>query len=69
MPLVCSNSHFEFLAGIRRHHELKSLDHEVEQPVPTVKEEVARQRLQILKEGLTGREGLPQQVVFMIHSS
>lgn len=51
------------------HHELKTLDHEVEPPVPAVKEQVARQGLPILKKGLTGREGLPDQAVLVIRPS
>ena len=62
-----SNSHFEVLAGIGRHCDLQSLEHEVEQMVPALKQEVARQGLQVLKKGLPGRQGLPHQVVLVIH--
>ena len=64
---LTSNSHFKILAGIGGHGEFESLNHEVEQSVPPVKDEVARQGLQILKKGLPGREGLPHQLVFGIY--
>jgi hypothetical protein len=61
--LLNSNSHFEVLAGIGRPRNLPSLEHEVEEMVPALTQEGARQGLQVLKEGLPGREGLPHQVV------
>jgi hypothetical protein len=62
-----SNSHYEVLAGIGRPRDLQSLEHEVEQLVPALKQKVAQQRLQVLKESLPGRQGLPHPVVLGIH--
>jgi hypothetical protein len=66
-PVMSSNSHFEVLAGIGRHRDLQSLEHEVQEMVPAIKQEVACQRLQVLKKGLPGRQGLPHPVVLRIH--
>jgi hypothetical protein len=46
---------------------LQSLEHEVEQLVPALKQQVAQQRLQVLNESLPGRQGLPHPVVLGIH--
>jgi len=52
-----------------RHRNLQSLEHEVEQLVPALKQEVARQRLQVLNKGVPGHQGLPHPVVLLIRPS
>ena len=52
------------LTGIGRPRDLQSLEH-VEQLVPARKQKVAQQRLQVLKDSLPGRQGLPHPVVWV----
>ena len=51
--VVDSNSQFEFLGGIERAVAVEALAHEGEEMRPTGKTEIARERAQIIKEGLT----------------
>ena len=60
-----SNSHFEVLAGIGGSRDLQALEHEVQQMLPALKQEVARQGLQVLKEGLPGRRVLFAMAIVM----
>jgi mutator family transposase len=48
-----SNSQFEFLGGVEREMAVEALEHEGEELRPTGKTEIARQRSQVIKEGLT----------------
>jgi len=50
--LVCSNSQFEFLGRVEREVAVEALEHEGEEMGPTGKTQIARQRPQIIKEGL-----------------
>ena len=47
-----SNSQFEFLGGVEREVAVETLEHEGEEMRPTGKTQIARQRPQIIKEGL-----------------
>jgi type IV secretory pathway VirB10-like protein len=51
--LIPSNSQFEFLGGVEREMAVETLEHEGEELRPTGKTEIARQRSQVIKEGLT----------------
>jgi hypothetical protein len=48
-----SNSQFEFLGGVERRMVVEALMHEGEEVHPTGKTQIARERAQIIKEGLT----------------
>ena len=48
-----SNSQFEFLGGVERAVAVEAVEHEGEEMSPTGKTEIARQRSQVIKEGLT----------------
>jgi hypothetical protein len=48
-----SNSQFEFLGGVEREVAVEALEHEGEKMRPTGKAEIARERAEIIKEGLT----------------
>ena len=60
---------FSFLnsSWIGRQRDLQPLEHEVEQMVPALKQEIARQGLQVLKKGVSGRQGLAHQLVLWLH--
>ena len=62
-----SNSHFEVLAGIRRHRNRQTLAPAVEPRGPARNPEGARPRRQVLTQGMPGREGLPHQGVLVRH--
>ena len=51
-PVLVSNSHFEFLGGVEREVAVEALEHEGEEMGPTGKTQIARERAQIIKEGL-----------------
>jgi hypothetical protein len=50
--ILPSNSQFEFLGGVEREVAVEALEHEGKEMRPTGKTEIARQRAQIIKEGL-----------------
>ena len=50
---IGSNSQFELLVGVEREMAVEALEHEGEELRPTGKIEIARQRSQVIKEGLT----------------
>ena len=51
--VYASNSQFELLGGVEREMAVEALEHEGEELRPTGKTEIARQRSQVIKEGLT----------------
>ena len=54
------------MAGSGATEIFQPLEHEVEPRVPALTPEVARQGLQVLKEGLPSRQGLPHQVIRVV---
>jgi hypothetical protein len=48
-----SNSQFEFLGRVERELDVEALEHEGEEMRPAGKTQIARERPQIIKEGLT----------------
>jgi hypothetical protein len=55
------------LAGIGRTRDLQSLEHEVAPLVPALQQTGARPGLEVLNKGLPGCQGLPHEVVRLIH--
>lgn len=52
-PPFTSNSQFEFLGRVERELDVEALEHEGEEMRPAGKTQIARERPQIIKEGLT----------------
>jgi HlyD family secretion protein len=61
-----SNSHFDLLAGVRRESNFEPVEHKIEEVGPTSKTDIARERADIIKEGLPTDQRLPHQAIFGI---
>jgi transposase-like protein len=66
VEVTTSNSHFDLLAGVRRESNFEAMEHKIEEVGPTGKTEIARERAEIIKEGLPADQRLSHQAIFGI---